>query len=171
MCIATFGEMIPLRAVFVALLVVCCSQSQPCTDPVSFNSTQFTIRGPCPNDTVLLVPVGDTVQYRCDYEDRRPGTDLPYWHITQLSGTPFLEGEGSIEHDITTIALTDTTGTTLDIPVKEKYLNATLDIQCGLCSGPVCYGADRLSENITSTSVKLVTFGELVSHTHCISRS
>ena len=159
MCRATFGEMIPLRAVFVALLVVCCSQSQPCTDPVSFNSTQFTIRGPCPNDTVLLVPVGDTVYYRCDFEDRRSGPDLPYWHITQLSHSPFLEGQGS-EHDIT-ISLTDTlTGTTLSIPVKEQYLNTTLDIQCGLCSFSVCGSGDRLSDSVISSSVKLVTFGK-----------
>ena len=77
-----FGRMIPLCVVLVILLIVCCcSHSQPCTDPVSFNSPQFTIRGPCPNDTVLLVPVGDTVQYRCDYEDKTPTVDLPYTGI------------------------------------------------------------------------------------------
>ena len=152
--------MISLCIVLVILLFFCgCSHSQSCTDPVSFNSPQFTIRGPCPNDTVLLVPVEDTVQYRCDYEDRRSGTDLSYWQITGLSGTPFTEGEGS-EHDITIIELTDTTGTTLSIPVKEQYLNTTLDIQCGLCSLSVCAGGDRLSENIISTSVKLVTFSK-----------
>ncbi len=156
-----FGRMIPLCIVLVILLVVCCSQCQPCTDPVSFSSTQFTIRGPCPNDTVLLVPVGDTVQYRCDYEDRRPGTDLPYWHTAQLSGTPFLLGEGS-EHDITITNVIAASGsTTLSIPVKEQYLNTTLDIQCGLCSLSVCAGGDRLSENIISTSVKLVSVGKL----------
>ena len=150
-----FGRMIPLCIVLVILLIVCCCQSQPCTDPVSFNSPQFTIRGPCPNDTVLLVSVGDTVHYRCDYEDRTPSVDLPYWHITELSGTPFLDGEGS-EHDI---SLTSNNGvsasTTLSIPVKEQYLNTTLDIQCGLCSLLVCAGGDRLSEGITSISVKL----------------
>ena len=153
--------MIPLCIVFVILLIVCCSQSQPCIDPVSFNSTQFTIRGPCPNDTVLLVPVGDTVYYRCDYEDRKTGLDLPYWHITQLSGTPFILGEGS-EHDISITNVIAASGsTTLSILVKEQYLNTTLDIQCGLCSGAVCFGGDRLSENITSTSVKLVSVGKL----------
>ena len=94
------------------------------------------------------------------YEDRRAGTDLPYWHITELSGTPFIEGEGS-EHDMTITSTTGVSGyTTLSIPVKEQYLNTTLDIQCGLCSGPVCYGGDRLSENIISTSVKLVAFSK-----------
>ena len=157
-----FGRMIPLCVVLVTLLVVCCSQSQPCTDPVSFNSPQFTIRGPCPNDTVLLVPVGDTVHYRCDYEDRRDGLDLPYWHITQLFGTPFLDGEGSKHNIIITNVISASGSTTLSIPVKEQYLNTTLDIQCGLCSGPVCYGGgDRLSENIISTSVKLVSVGKL----------
>ena len=156
-----FEEMIPLRIVLVILLVgVCCSHSQPCTDPVSFNSTQFTIRGPCPNDTVLLVPVGDTVHYRCDYEDRTPTVDLPYWHITELSGTPFLDGEGS-EHDITITSNNAASGhTTLSIPVKEQYLNTTLDIQCGLCSLSVCVGGDKLSEGIISNSIKLVTYSK-----------
>ena len=153
--------MIPLCVVLVILLIVCCCQSQSCTDNVSFNSTQFTIRGPCPNDTVLLVPVGDTVHYRCDYEDRRLGTDLPYCHITGLSGTPFIDGEGS-EHNISVTSTTGVSGsTTLSIPVKEQYLNTTLNIQCGLCSGPVCFGGDRLSEGIISTSVKLVSVGKL----------
>ena len=86
-----------------------------------------------------------------------------YWHITGLSGTPFLQGEGS-EHDITITSVVGSTGhTTVSIVVKEQYLNSTLDIQCGLCSvvfpDPVCGSADRLSENITSTSVKLVSVG------------
>ena len=149
--------------VLVILLVVCCCQCQPCT--VSFNSTQFTIRGPCPNDTVLLVPVGDTVNYRCDYEDRRDGFDLPYWHITELSGTPFQDGNG-IEHNISVTSTTGVSGfTTLSIPVKKQYLNTTLDIQCGLCSISVCAGGDRLSENIISTSVKLVSVGKLINCT------
>ncbi len=154
-------RMISLRVVFVTLLVVCCCHSQPCTDPVSFNSPQFTIRGPCPNDTVLLVPVGDTVHYRCDYDDRRDGFDIPYWHITQQpSGTPFGPGD----HDITHVyGYNSVSGpyTTLSIPVKEQFLNTTLDIQCGLCSILVCAGGDRLSENIISTSVKLVSVGKL----------
>ena len=136
------------------------TEQQPCTDPVSFNSHLFTIRGPCPNDTVLLVPVGDTVQYRCDYEDRRSGTDLPYWHITELSGTPFLDGEGS-EYNLTITSTTGVSGyTTLSIPVKEQYLNTTLDIKCGLCEVFVCTSEDRLNENIISTSVKQVTFSK-----------
>ncbi len=141
-----------------------CFNSQPCTDPVSFNSTQFTIRGPCPNDTVLLVPVGGTVHYRCDYEDRTSILDFPFWHSIELSGTPFQDGEGSIDHDIIITSVIAASGyTTLSIPVKEQYLNTTLDIQCGLCSSP-CNGfenrLDRLSENITSTRVRLVSFGK-----------
>ena len=141
-------ELIPLRVVFVSLLILCCCP-QPCTGQASFNSPLFTIRGPCPNDTVLLVPVGDTVQYRCDYDDRRSaGIDLPYWHIT--------DGEGS-EHVITIIGISGST--TLSIPVKEQYL--WIYIQCGLCEVLVCVGGDRLSENIMSTSVKLVSVGKL----------
>ena len=153
--------MIPLRVVLFVLFVVCCSHSQPCTDPVSFNSTQFTIRGPCPNDTVLLVPVGDTVHYRCDYEDRRSGIDLPYWHITQLmSGAPFQPDEQN-DYDVTVAYDSVSGSTTLSFPAKEQYLNTTLDIQCGLCSLSVCVGGDRLSENIISTSIKLVSVGKL----------
>ena len=154
--------MISLCIVLVTLLIVCgCCNFQPCTDPVSFNSTQFTIRGPCPNDTVLLVPVGDTVQYRCDYEDTSGDTYLPYWHITELDGIPFLNTNEGKDILITSIVFAEITITILSIPVKEQYLNTTLDIQCGLCSGQVCFGGDRLSENIISTSVKLVSVGKL----------
>ena len=157
-----FEEMISLCIVLVTLLIVCgCCNFQPCTDPLSFNSTQFTIRGPCPNDTVLLIPVGDTVHYRCDYEDRTEGSYFPYWHLAELDGTPFLITNQGKEHDLTITNVISASGsTTLSIPVKEQYLNTTLDIQCGLCSGPVCFGGDRLSEAIISASVNLVTFGK-----------
>ena len=157
-------ELIPLRVVFVTLLVVCCSHSQRCTDPVSFNSTLFTIRGPCPNDTVLLVPVWVTVQYRCDYEDMSGGSYEPYWHIAGLDGTPFLNNNQGKKHGLSIGGVDGETGyTTLSIPVKEQYLNTTLDIQCGLCSGPVCFGGgDKLGDNITSTSVKLLTFSKCI---------
>ena len=154
--------MIPLCIVLFILLIVCCCQSQPCTDPVSFNSPQFTIRGPCPNDTVLLVPVGDTVHYRCDYEDTSGSTYLPYWHIAELDGTPFLDNNEGMKHSLNIGGIDGATGsTTLSIPVKEQYLNTTLDIQCGLCSLLVCIIGDRLIENITSTSVKLVSVGKI----------
>ena len=144
----------------VAVFLFQCFNSQPCTDPVSFNSPQFTIRGPCPKDTVLLVPVEDTVHYRCDYEDMRSGTDLPYWHVTQLSGTPFGPDEQN-DYDVTVAYDSVSGSTTLSFPVKEQYLNTTLDIQCGLCSLLVCAGEDRLSEDIISASVKLVSVGKL----------
>ena len=144
----------------VAMFLFQCCHAQPCTNPVSFNSTQFTIRGPCPNDTVLLVPVGDTVHYRCDYEDMRSGADLPYWRITQLmSGAPFGPDEKN-DYDVTVAYDSVSGSTTLSFPVKEQYLNTTLDIQCGLCSLSVCAGGDRLSEDIISASVKLVNVGK-----------
>ncbi len=157
-----FGRMVPLCVVFVTLLIVCCSQSQPCTDPVSFNSPQFTIRGPCPNDIVLLVPMGDTVHCRCDYEDTSGDNYLPYWHLAGLDGTPFLNNNQGMKHSLTIMKSTDGVlgSTTLSIPVKEQYLNTTLDIQCGLCSLSVCAGGDRLSDSVISSSVKLVTFSK-----------
>ena len=124
--------MISLCIVLVILLIVCCCHSQPCTNLVSFNSTQFTIRGPCPNDTILLVPVGDTVQYRCDYEVRSGDSYFAYWHITELDETPFLNSNQGKEYSLSIGGIDGETGyTTLSIPVKEQYLNTTLDIQCG----------------------------------------
>ena len=128
---------------------------------VTFNSTEFTITGPCPNDTVIA-PVGSTVQYTCEYVDNSPLIYTSYWHIAELSGTPFLKRDGG-DHNLTIMSVFSAIGSTnISIPVKEQYLNNTLTIQCGLCSVPVCYGTDvnRLSENITSTTViELVTFG------------
>ena len=155
--------MISLCIVLVILLIVCCCQSQPCH--VSFNSTLFTIRGPCPNDTVLLVPVGDTVRYRCDYEDRSGDSYDIYWHIAGLDGSPFFySNEG--KYIISSIYIAGIRITLLRILVKEEYLNITLDIQCGLCSLSVCNneGQDRLNENIISTSVKLVSVGKLTQY-------
>ena len=108
--------LVPLRVVFVALLILCCCP-QPCTDQASFNSPQFTIRGPSPNDTVLLVPVGDTVHYRCDYEDRSVGLDIPYWHITELSGTPF-GPDAQNDYDAKTVAYDSVSGSTTLSRVK-----------------------------------------------------
>ncbi len=139
----------------------------PCTVPtVSFNivePNQFIITGPCPNN--ITAPVGSTVQYRCEYEDMNSGYDSPYWHIAELNGTPFLSqlsyesvsigGSASSSNDITTGY------TIIDIPVKEQYLNNTLNIQCGLCLGQVCLGNNfnMLSKNIISSIVRLVSFG------------
>ncbi len=150
----------------ILYLLIHYTVSIPCSNTTTFNSTDFTITGPCPDDTVIA-PVGSTVQYTCKYVDMKGGNDLPYWHITELSGSPFLQGAGD-DHGIdigggTSITDGITTGSTIiDIPVKEQYLNNTLTIQCGLCSGPVCYGTNvnRQSENITSSTViELVTFG------------
>ena len=136
-----------------------------CSDTVTFSSPDFTIKGPCPDSTVIA-PVGSTVHYRCDYEDRKSGVDLPYWHIAGLGATPFLLGEGN-EHSVTIVSVITATGNTIiTIPILEQYLNNTLNIRCGLCSAPVCYDSTKptiniLSENITSNStVELVTFGE-----------
>ncbi len=103
--------------------------------------------------------------------DSTAQSNAPYWHIAELSGTPFLQGEGG-DHGIdisggTRVTDGITTGyTIISIPVKEQYLNNTLTIQCGLCSAKeVCYNTDanRLSENITSSItlgiIKLVSFG------------
>ena len=158
--------MISLCIILVILLIVCCCQSQHCTDLVSFNSTLFTIRGPCPNDTVLLVPVGDTVRYRCVYEDRSGDNYDIYWHIAGLDGSPFFYFNEGKDIKISSIVIGGIRITILRILVKEQYLNTSLDIQCGLCSLSVCNneGQDRLNENIISTSVKLVSVGKLTQY-------
>ena len=156
------------EVLLILYLLIHYTVSIPCSDTVTFNSTDFTITGPCPNDTVIA-PVGSTVQYTCAYVDRTPLSDILYWHIAELSGTPFLQGEGGahgivigVSASTSSINWITTSYTLIDIPVKEQYLNNTLTIQCGLCSGPVCYGTNvnRQSENITSSTViELVTFG------------
>ncbi len=153
-------QLILLLAIASSLLHIVSSILR-CTGPnsVTFNSTNFTITGPCPN--TVIAPVGATVQYRCDYVDMKSGLDLPYWHIAELSGTPFLQG-GAHGIDIGGSTSIDgiTTGyTIIRIPVKEQYLNSALTIQCGLCSFTVCSNPNRLSENITSTTVILFSFG------------
>ena len=117
-----------------------------CYGPVTYNTSEFTIRGPCPND-VLIAPVGDTVQYRCDYETKASGLYLPYWHIAELSDSLFLPDE-QYDHQLIVDYSSDEGYTTLSITVLEQYLNKSLYIQCGLCSGSKCYSNEPLSENV-----------------------
>ena len=156
-----------MNVVILFSLFLLTPSSFSCSDIVTFSSDDFTITGPCPHSTVIA-PVRSTVQYRCDYEDTTALTYLPYWHIAGLSGTPFIQGEGD-EQNVTIVSETTATGSAIiTIPILEQYLNNTLNIQCGLCSGPVCYDSNkptinRLCENIISTTiVELVTFGECI---------
>ena len=152
-----------MLSVFVLLLPLFLysrSLSVPCSSPVTYNTSEFTIRGPCPND-VLIAPVGNTVQYRCDYEERASGVYLVYWHITELSDSPFLPDEVN-NHQIIVVYITtsSTEGyTRLSITVLEQYLNKSLSIQCGLCSISECT-REPLSENVTSKPVILVAFSQ-----------
>ncbi len=138
--------------------------SQTCTDPNPFVQGKFTIRGPCPNDTVLvLAPVGDTVHYRCEYDDT--SSYFPYWQLVGLEGTPFLTSTNGMDYNLSITSSFNATinigYTQLSIPVKEKYLNTiTLDIQCGLCSLSAFTSQNILSESIISNSVKLVSVGK-----------
>ena len=161
-----------LFSLLVAMFLFQCYNSQLCTDPVkSFNSTQFTIRGPCPNDTVLLALVGDTVHYRCDYNYTQIVDEYdPYWHIAEFDGTPFFQSSDErIAGGSSNVNAIYVGHTTLSILVKQKYLDSTLDIQCGLCSEPVRYAkGDKLRENIISTSVKIVSVGKLIMCPHSI---
>ena len=151
-----------LSALLDLLFMFLCSPSftVPCSGPVTYNTTQFTIRGPCPND-VLIAPVDDTVQYRCDYEIKESGLFLPYWHITELSGSPFLSNVQN-DHQLIVKHSTSISGTegytTLSATVLEQYLNKSLSIQCGFCSIFTKCISEPLSENITSKPVKLVAF-------------
>ena len=140
------------------------SDSLPCSGPVTFSSPDFTITGPCP-DSEVIAPVGSTVQYRCDYEDIKSVFYRPYWHIAELSGTPFVLGWGTnysfgIAGSTSTSDNSVTTGNTIiTIPLQEQYLNNTLNIRCGLCF--MCNSQIEIfQENITSSIVvELITFG------------
>ena len=147
-----------MLSIFFLLFFPCYpSLAVPCSGPVTYDTTEFTIRGPCPND-VLIAPVDDTVQYRCDYEEEASGVYIPYWHITGLSGSPFLPDEQNDHQLIVESSTSGTEGhTTLNITVLEQYLNKSLSIQCGICSISKC-SSEPLSENITSQPVKLVAF-------------
>ena len=153
-------QLILLLAIASSLLHIVSSILR-CTGPssVTLNSTDFTITGPCPN--TVIAPVGSTVQYTCEYVDNSPLIYTSYWHIAELSGTPFLKRDGG-DHNLTIMSVFSAIGSTnISILVKEQYLNNTLTIQCGLCSVPEgCNTSDsRLSENIISSVVQLVSFG------------
>ena len=143
------------HAVNIFFLFFFCSRSLsvPCSGPVTYNTAEFNISGPCPND-IPIAPVGDTVQYRCDYEERASGVYLPYWHITELSGSPFRADEQN-DHQVAVEFSTE--HTTLNITVLEQYLKKSLSIQCGLCLFSDCINKP-LSQNITSQPVGLVAF-------------
>ena len=144
-----------------AKLYSCCAEF--CNGPKKQiqNGGTFILRGPCPS---LFVPVNDSVLYRCDNEKPSGTTYLALWNVSGLSGSPFLDAEGS-EHNITvteTIS-TNTVNTTLNILVREQYLmEPVINIQCGLCFPSVCFGNDPLQENIISDPVILVAFSESI---------
>ena len=147
-----------LSVILLLLFLYSRSLTVPCSGPVTYDTTEFTIRGPCPND-VLIAHVNDTVQYRCDYEEKASGFYLPYWQITELSGSPFLPDEQN-DHQLIVYFSSTEEYTTLNITALQQYLNKSLSIQCGLCSGSKCYTDEALSENITSKPVKLVAFSQ-----------
>ena len=83
-----------------AKLYSCCAEF--CNGPkkqIQHDDT-FILRGPCPSDNPLFVPVSDSVLYQCSNEKTSSNTYLPLWNISSLSGSPFLNAEGS-EHSIT----------------------------------------------------------------------
>ena len=122
----------------------------------------FILRGPCPSDHPLFVPVGDSVLYQCDNERTGSGIYLPLWNISGLSVSIFVGGEDYSEHSITvTVSLSNNAvSTTLNIPVREQYLMKAINIQCGLCLSSLC-DDNPLHENITSEPIVLVAFSEL----------
>ena len=148
-----------MLSVILLLLLFLCSRSltAPCSGPVTYHTSKFTIRGPCPHD-VLIAPVNDTVQYRCDYEKEASQNYFPYWIITKLSDSPFLPGEPNDHQVIVDFTTSSTEGyTTLSIRVLQQYLNKSLSIQCGLCAA---FRECVTTENITSKPVELVAFSQ-----------
>lgn len=99
---------------------------------MSFNSSSITanITGPCP-DTMILVGVGPTIQYRCNYESSV--LIFPYWHtsIPELSGSAFVSSKEAMNYDLSIDSTLSEKGHTIvSIPVKDQYLYTTLSIQC-----------------------------------------
>ena len=136
-------------------LYLCCAEN--CNGPEKkIQNGTFILRGPCPSDNPLFVPVSDSVLYQCNTEKTSSNTYLPLWNISGLSGSPFLNAEGS-EHSITVTEILpgNAVNTTLNILVRELYLMEAINIQCGLCSLSVCSGNYPLQENIISDPVIL----------------
>ena len=132
--------------------------SDVCSSPVAYYDG-FTINGPCPNHT-LVAPVNSNVQYRCDYSINQGA--LTYWHIIQLSGSPFIigEAEAPVNNIVIKEFYSNSKGyTIINIPILEEYLNKTLSVQCGLCTFATCAN-NPLSENISSSDVLIVAFSK-----------
>ena len=150
--------------IFLFLFVESSTESCNATEEQFLNGT-FIITGPCPS--VIIAPVGETVSYKCNFIDNREGFDLFLWNISGLSGSPFLDGEESLQSGISISqnSIDNTGDTTLDIQVIEQNLMKTVNIQCGLCSllSGHCnlMGDDRLQENIVSQPAILVAFSKL----------
>ena len=64
----TRGKLCSLYFVFVCFFTD--SLTVPCSGPVTYNTSEFAINVPCPND-VLIALFGDNVQYRCEYEEKQ----------------------------------------------------------------------------------------------------
>ena len=132
--------------------------SDVCSSPVAYYDG-FTINGPCPNHT-LVAPVNSNVQYRCDYSINQGA--LTYWHIIQLSGSPFIigEAEAPVNNIVINEFYSNSKGyTIIKIPILQEYLNKTLSVQCGLCTFATCAN-NPLSENISSSDVLIVAFSK-----------
>ena len=145
-----------------AKLYSCCAEFCKGPEKQIQNGT-FILRGPCPSENSLFVPVSDSVLYRCDNEKTPSDTYLPLWNISGLSGSPFLNNKGS-EHSITETQILpgNAVNTTLNILVRELYLMEAINIQCGLCSLSACLEDNPLQENIISDPVILVAFSESI---------
>ena len=137
---------------FLAANLYSC-QTGSCIEPVKeFEDDTISLTGPCPSHTdPLLIPVGDTMMYECEYQFPSDQFYAPLWIISFVS---FVVG-GPLLPNIHIIAVPPTTF--LNFSVIEDNLNETINIQCGLCLFLTC---DLLNVSIVSDILTLVPFSE-----------
>ena len=160
-CVKMLKDSILILLFLTTNLYLCFAEN--CNGPEKqIQNGTFILRGPCPSDHPLFVPVSDSVLYQCDNERTGTGVYLPLWNTSGLSESIFVGGEDYSEHSITVTASLSNNAviTTLNILVREQYLMEAINIQCGLCLFSLC-NDNPLHENITSEPVVLVAFSEL----------
>ena len=141
--------------ILLSLVGLCCATF--CAEPVKqfqVSNINITLKGPCPSHTdPLLISVGDTMIYKCEYQFPNTENYIPLWNISGYSDSPYPFGFNSPSN----IIIKEEGSTTfLEFSVIEIE---SIKIQCGLCQVVDC-SMKPLKNNIVSEPVTLVAFSE-----------
>ena len=143
--------------ILLSLVGLCCATF--CTEPVKqfqVSNINITLKGPCPSHTdPLLISVGDTMIYECEYQFPNTVNYVPLWNISGFSDSPYPFGFNSPPSNI---IITEEEGSTTFFEFNVIEIES-IRIQCGLCQVVDC-SMEPLKNNIVSEPVTLVVFGE-----------